>query len=190
VVGVLGVIDDVTTRTPIGFAQPGQAVWLLGTTRDELAGSAWAGVVHDHLGGLPPVVDLAHEQRLATIMVTAAREGLLTSAHDLSDGGLAQSLVESCLRQGFGVDVAVPDGTDPFVFLFSESTGRVVVSLPFEAEPRLTELAQGASVRLARLGVVTAGGDDASVTLSGEFVLSLSEIRSAWHARMPAALAH
>ncbi|RYZ29199.1 MAG: phosphoribosylformylglycinamidine synthase II, partial [Propionibacteriaceae bacterium] len=69
VVGVMGVIDDVTRRTPVGFAVEGDAVYLLGETRDELDGSAWADVVHEHLGGRPPQVDLPHEQRLARVLV-------------------------------------------------------------------------------------------------------------------------
>ena len=80
VVGVLGVIDDVTRRTPTGFAAAGDAVYLLGETRDELAGSAWADAIHDHLGGRPPAVDFDHEKRLAEVMIRASRRGLLRSA--------------------------------------------------------------------------------------------------------------
>ena len=98
-------IDDVTRRTPIGFAAAGDAVYLLGETHDELAGSAWADAIHDHLGGRPPTVDFDHEKRLAEVMIRASRRGVLSSAHDLADGGLAQALVESCLRHGFGVEV-------------------------------------------------------------------------------------
>ena len=105
VVGVLGVIDDVTRRTPTGFAAAGDPVYLLGETQDELAGSAWADAIHDHLGGRPPAVDFDHEKRLAEVMIRASRRGLFRSAHDLADGGLAQALVESCLRRGFGVEV-------------------------------------------------------------------------------------
>ena len=85
-----------------GFARDGDAVLLLGDTRDELGGSEWAHVVHGHLGGPPPAVDLAAEQRLAGLLAAAAADGLLTGAHDLSDGGLAQALVEACLVGGRG----------------------------------------------------------------------------------------
>ena len=72
VVGVLGVMDDVTRRTPGGFRSAGHVIYLIGETRDELAGSAWADVIHDHLGGQPPVVDLAHEKALAEVLIGAA----------------------------------------------------------------------------------------------------------------------
>ena len=135
VVGVLGVLDDVADATPSGWTQPGQAVYLLGTTRPELDGSAWADVVHGHLGGLPPAVDLAAERRLAFVLTHASRDDLVDSAHDLSEGGLAQALVESSLRYGVGVQVSLDglcarDGITPFEALFSESTARVLVAVP------------------------------------------------------------
>src|SRR5690606_6304964 len=107
VVGVLGLLEDVAKRVPMGFAAAGDTVFLLGETREELSGSEWAHVVHRHLGGSPPAVDLAAEQRLATLLRDAAKAGHLNSAHDLSDGGLAQALTEACLRNGFGVDVTL-----------------------------------------------------------------------------------
>ncbi len=105
VVAVLGVIDDVTRRTPTGFVADGERIFLLGSTREELSGSEWAHVVHGHLGGTPPIVDLAAERSLAELLREAV--GLVTSAHDLSDGGLAQALVESCLRNDIGATVAL-----------------------------------------------------------------------------------
>jgi phosphoribosylformylglycinamidine synthase II len=184
VVGVLGVIDDVTARIPIGFGRDGDELWLLGETRDELAGSAWADVVHGHLGGLPPSLDLAHEKRLAGLLVRAARRGLLSSAHDLADGGLAQALVESALRRGIGATVSLGDD-DPFVALFSESTGRVLVSLPADRTDELVELASGADVPVRRLGVT--GGE--ALEVEGQFTLSLDQIRTTWQAPIPAAMA-
>ena len=90
VVAVLGVIEDVTRRTPTGFQAAGDQVLLLGETREELSGSEWAHVVHGHLGGTPPTVDLAAERALSELLVEAT--GVLSSAHDVSDGGLAQTL--------------------------------------------------------------------------------------------------
>ncbi len=99
VVGVLGVLDDVRRRLPLGFSRPGARVTLLGVTRPEFGGSAWAWVAHGHLGGRPPAVDLAAERALAEVLTAAAAGGLLTAAHDLSDGGLAVALAECCLAR-------------------------------------------------------------------------------------------
>src|SRR4029079_12915693 len=154
VVATLGVIDDVTTRTRPGFVAGGETVLLLGETREELSGSELAHVVHRHLGGLPPVVDLAAEQALASLMVGAARERAVTSAHDISDGGLAQALAESVMRQGVGVRVTL-DG-DPFVALFSEASARAVVTVSDERRAAFEASCASYGVPVAAIG--TTGG--------------------------------
>jgi phosphoribosylformylglycinamidine synthase len=184
VVAVLGVIEDVTRRTPTGFPAEGHQVLLLGETREELSGSEWAHVVHDHLGGTPPVVDLAAERALSELLVEAT--GVLSSAHDLSEGGLAQALVESCLRHGVGVRVGLGEvaGGDPFVALFSESAARVLVSVSPDDEERIFELAADHGVPITSLGETR--GD--VLALPGLFDLPLEELRTAWTATLPTAL--
>src|SRR5450432_3100463 len=87
VIGVLGVIDDVRTRRAIAFPDDGHRIFLLGASRGEFGGSEWAHVVHGHLGGRPPQVDFAAERALAALLVEAARDGVVSAAHDVSDGG-------------------------------------------------------------------------------------------------------
>jgi phosphoribosylformylglycinamidine synthase subunit PurL len=185
VVAVLGVIDDVNRRTPVGFAEEGQLLYLLGDTREEFGGSAWAQVVHDHLGGLPPAVDLERERLLADILISASRDGMIDAAHDLSDGGLVQAVTESCLRGGHGARLVVPDGLDAFTFLFSESTGRAVVAVPRSEEVRFTDMCGARGLPAARIGVV----DGDAVEVQGEFALPLAELRTAHEGTIPALLA-
>ena len=83
VVGVLGLLSDVAARVPMGFSSPGDEIFLLGETREELSGSEWAHVTHAHLGGRPPQVDLAAEQRLAGLMADGGRAGHLGRARPL-----------------------------------------------------------------------------------------------------------
>jgi phosphoribosylformylglycinamidine synthase len=180
VVAVLGVVDDVTRRTPTGFVAPDETVLLLGETREELSGSEWAHVVHKHLGGTPPVVDLGREKALAELLREAV--GLVTSAHDLSEGGLAQALVESVLRSGVGASVTL-DG-DPFVALFSESAGRVLVTVPRDDVDRLVALAGRHGVPVATIG--TTGG--AALVVDGEFEVELPVLRDTWTRTLPDAL--
>ena len=184
VVAVLGVIEDVTRRTPTGFQRAGERVVLLGETREELSGSEWAHVVHGHLGGLPPKVDLPAERALSELLVAAT--GVISSAHDVSDGGLAQTLAESCLSRGVGADVELPG--DPFLDLFSESVARVVVTVAPEDEERLFELAAEHGVPLTSLG--STRGDSLTVTgrFEGGFELPVDELRAIWTATLPAAL--
>ncbi|MGW3038652.1 phosphoribosylformylglycinamidine synthase subunit PurL [Kitasatospora sp. NPDC001159] len=175
VVAVLGVIDDVTRRTPVAFAEEGQLLYLLGDTADELGGSAWSQVVHDHLGGLPPRVDLERERLLGEILISASRDGMIDAAHDLSDGGLGQALVESCLKGGHGARIVVPEGMDPFVLLFSESAGRAVVAVPRSEELRFNDMCTARGLPAARIGVV----DGDSLDVQGQFTVSLAELKDA-----------
>jgi phosphoribosylformylglycinamidine synthase subunit PurL len=124
VVGVLGVIRDVARRTSITWGAAGDYIYLLGDTKDEFGGSEWANHVHGHLGGLPPKADLDRERALGEVLVAGSMDSILVAAHDVSDGGAAQVLVEMALRAGTGATIAVPPALDPFVFMFSESAGR------------------------------------------------------------------
>ncbi len=185
VVGVLGVLDDVTRRTPAGFRTPGQPIYLLGTTLDEFGGSEWAHVEYGHLGGLPPAVDLDAERALAEVLVDASRDGLVDTAHDLSDGGLAQALVESCLRYGLGARVWVPDGLDPFVFLFAESQARAIVAVRRSAEERFTDMCTARGHPHQRIGVVDDGGAASALAVTGKFSVPLAELRDAFESTLP-----
>ncbi|MYV55189.1 phosphoribosylformylglycinamidine synthase subunit PurL [Streptomyces sp. SID3212] len=182
VVAVLGVIDDVARRTPIAFKEEGQLLYLLGDTHEEFGGSAWSQVVHDHLGGLPPKVDLERERLLGDILISASRDGMIDAAHDLSDGGLIQSVTESCLRGGNGARLVVPDGLDAFTFLFSESAGRAVVSVPRSEELRFTDMCGARGLPATRIGVV----DGEEIEVQGEFGIPLSEVAEAHRSTIPA----
>nr|WP_232534394.1 phosphoribosylformylglycinamidine synthase subunit PurL [Plantactinospora sp. KBS50] len=192
VVGVLGVLEDVANRLRMGFARTEHAgdelVFLLGDTRTELSGSEWASVVHGHLGGPPPQVDLARERALADLLAEAARVGHLRSAHDLSDGGLAQALVEACLRYGVGARIALPaeyaDGSLPFVYLFSESTGRALVTVPRGQDKAFTALCADFGVPWTALGVTDPAAR--ALEIRDQFRIDLDELRAAFTGTLPA----
>ena len=141
-------------------------------------------------------MDLEAERVLGEILVACSRDGLVDSAHDLSDGGLALALVESCLRYGVGARVWLDelcerDGIDPFVALFSESTARALVAVPRSEEVRFTDMCTARGVPHQRIGVVDdgAGTADAAQALDVQdlFVLPLAELRAAHEATLPAA---
>ena len=183
VVAVLGVIEDVTRRTPSSFQAAGERIFVLGETREELSGSEWAHVVHGHLGGRPPRVDLDHERRLAELLREGV--GLLTSAHDLSDGGLAQALAESAMTSGIGAEIALaPAYPDPFLALFAESAGRVLVTTHLHDSDALLRLASKHDIVVTEIGVT--GGD--AIKVEGQFELGVGELTDAWTATLPAAL--
>ncbi|MCJ0891660.1 phosphoribosylformylglycinamidine synthase subunit PurL [Rhodococcus sp. ARC_M5] len=184
VVGVLGVIDDVHRRIPTGLGlEPGETLILLGDTYDEFDGSIWAQVEHDHLGGVPPKVDLAREQLLADILLSSSRDGLVSAAHDLSEGGLAQAVVEAALAGETGCRIILPEGTDPFVTLFSESSGRVLVAVPRTEETRFTGMCTARGLPWARIGVVDEGSD--SIEVQGQFSVPMTELRETFESTLP-----
>ena len=168
VVGVLGVMDDVRRANPSGWFEEGLAVVVLGSTREELDGSAWARAVHDHLGGLPPAVDLEAEMALGRVLLALSEADgpdgarLVRAAHDLSAGGLVQALADAVARHGVGASIDLSrlqgnDGVDDFTALFSESGARALVAVPEWAVAAVAAAAEAEGVAWARLG--TTGGD-------------------------------
>jgi len=191
VVGVLGVIDDVAKRVPSGWQDDGLNLYLLGETALELDGSAWAQVVHGHLGGRPPAVRLDAEQALAGLLAAGASEGLLAAAHDLSEGGLAATLVEGVLRFGVGArvwldEVLERDGVDAATALFSESTARVLVAVPREEDVRFVGLCAGRRVPAIRLGVTDA--ESGALEVQGLLAERIEDLRRIRSRVLPAAL--
>ena len=184
----MGVLDDVSRRIPTGLGtEPGETLMLLGDTRDEFDGSIWAQVTADHLGGRPPTVDLEREQLLGEVLAAASRDGLVSAAHDLSEGGLMQAVVEAALTGETGCRILIPEGwqegTAPFVFLFSESAGRVLVAVPRTEESRFRSMCEARGLPVTRIGVVDQGSED--IEVQGQFTVSLEDLRSTSEGVLP-----
>lgn len=187
VVGMLGIMKDVTRANPSGFTEEGLAVILLGETREELDGSAWARICHDHLGGRPPKVDLKAEVALGNVVRALSEvdgpdgRPLIRSAHDLSNGGLAQALVDSVLRFGIGgafdlTGAQGQNGLSDFDMLFSESQARAIIAVPEGALDAVYAACQAEGVDFARIG--TTGGD--MLVLHGSDLLADSGESVGW----------
>jgi phosphoribosylformylglycinamidine synthase len=170
IIGVLGVIEDVRTRTPMSFTDAGLELYLLGATDENLSGSEWA-YLHGMRGGVAPTADLAREMRLIDLLVTANQNKLFTAAHDLSQGGLAATLTEMVLRHNVGAQVTL---NNPGNSLVSETPGRVVVAIASDQAPSLLALAGAKNIPLAKIG--STGGD---ALIINDCVISLDELRIA-----------
>ena len=187
VVGVLGVIDDVHTHLSHGLPADDLTLIVLGETKAEFDGSEWAHVVHAHLGGQPPQPDLEAERQLAEVLITAATDGMVSAAHDLSDGGLAQAVVEMCLRGDRGATLTLSG--DAFTGLWSESVARAVVAVTPEQSAGLLALAQHHGVPAAVVG--TSGGSSFVVNAPDvTFSIEVDTLREVHTATLPALFDH
>jgi phosphoribosylformylglycinamidine synthase len=170
VIGVLGVIDDVRTRTPMSFDRAGLDLYLLGETENHLAGSEWA-YMHNQRGGIAPVADLQREMRLIELLVAGRTKKIFSAAHDLSQGGLAATLTEMVLRYNTGATVQLDNVG---LSLLSETPGRVVVAIDPAQTAALTN--EGASQKIALTKIGTTGGDSLVIN---DAKISLVELRKA-----------
>ncbi len=173
IIGVVGVIEDasrVLTRT---FKGAGDAVVLLGEDRGELGGSEYLKVVHGLVRGDAPALDLTREAALIKLVTDAAATGLLRSAHDCSDGGIAVTLAESCFdTAGIGATVDLEASAAPATALFSESASRIVVSVEPSNQQQLLALATAAGVPARRIG--TTGGSRLTIAVEGRSAVDVA----------------
>jgi phosphoribosylformylglycinamidine synthase len=174
VIGVLGVIQDVRTRTPMSFNKAGLDLYLVGETHEDLAGSEWA-FLHNQRVGQSPDADLQREMRLIELLLEG--NSFFAAAHDLSQGGLSAGLTEMVLRQKVGVTISLENAG---VSLISETPGRVLVAIDPSHTARLEELAVKNAIPITKLGIT--GGD--SLTIN-DAVISLSELSTAHTSTFP-----
>lgn len=155
-VGMVGLIDDAERHLTQWFKNEGDAVAFLGETKEELGGSEYLSQIHGKTAGLPPSVDLQREKNLINALLKASGEGILNSAHDLSEGGFAVSLAECCFNPNgpFGVRVDIPAEIRPDALLFSETQARAIISLDEKNIKRLEEISQEFGVPLKIIGRV------------------------------------
>jgi phosphoribosylformylglycinamidine synthase subunit PurL len=177
VVGMVGLLDDLSLRCPAGFQEDGDLVFLLGETREELAGSEYLRLLGAPSEGRPPTVSLETERRLQAAMLDSIGRGVLRCAHDVSDGGLLIALAESALFGGRGF--RCPGIIGPVsreALYFGESQGRVIVSVAPRRVPELQKLMANHHIPLQAIGVV--GGEDLQV--GSDIRVSLDTLRQAW----------
>jgi len=194
-VGMVGLLRDVARRVPSHFSSPGDRIVLLGVGVGHLGGSSYWEVLHDFVGGAPPPVDLPAELRLQRLLVAAAARGLLRSAHDCSDGGLAVALAEACLggpyaaaTLGASVELANRVGLLPEAVLYGEDAGRVVVSCEAAHASELLALAGEHGVPAESVGAVGGPGGRLDITLrdrGASFAWQTAELRRVYFDAIP-----
>ncbi|MCX8071858.1 MAG: phosphoribosylformylglycinamidine synthase subunit PurL [Candidatus Binatia bacterium] len=156
-IAMVGLVEPVRAFTTQWFKNEGDAIVLLGQTREELGASEYLAVVHGKVAGVPPWIDLAVERKVQEVCLRAIRDGLVQSAHDVSEGGLAVALAECCISHPsapLGAVIELPATIRTDALLFGESQSRIVLSLKRRDLAALRELAQQASVPCTVIGEV------------------------------------
>ncbi len=186
VLGVVGLLDDASRVATRMFKRSGAIVVLLGDNLGELGGSEYLSVMHGLVRGDAPALDLAREVALQALTVRAIRDGLVESAHDCAEGGLAVTLAECTFDSaGIGVTVDVPAaaglaGFETHATLFGESASRIVVSTAEASLPALLAAATAAGVPAAVVGKT--GGDRIRLSVDGQLAVdrSVGDAERAW----------
>lgn len=185
VVGMVGLVHDTDHITTQGFKAEGDVILLLGDTKAELGGSELQAVVHGVSEGRPPQLDLEVEKKLLKGVLGAIQQGMVRSAHDLAEGGLAVALAESCISGGLGAQVNVTTDLRPDVALFSESQSRILLSAaPHKAEA-LESYLRGLDIPVSVLGKVEGSGLTIEVNGQPGVQESVASLKQTWEDVIP-----
>jgi phosphoribosylformylglycinamidine synthase len=190
-IGMVGLIEDLGHVTRATFRQDGDTVILLGEPTAELGASEYLARIHDVTAGRPPACDLDGERHLIDALLDAIRAGLIHSAHDCSDGGLAVALAECCMMErhaslGAEIDLSAWNQVPARALLYGEAQGRVIVSS--SAPAKVLAVAERFSVPARVIGRVTAA-ENASLRIrmaDRSVDVAVSELAAAYHDTIPA----
>lgn len=191
VIGMVGVIEDLSRVVPHAFLKPDDVIILLGTNRNELGGSEYLYRIHDLVAGEPPTVDLYAERALQRAVLQMVGEGYLSTAHDLAEGGLVAALAESCLghpraAKPMGASVTLDDELKAIPLLFGESQARILVACAPDAAEDVLAVAERHEVPARRIGTVTSAAEGLNITAGSEtLALNLEEVGDAYFGAIP-----
>lgn len=185
VIGMVGLVHDIDHITTQAFKREGDVILLLGETKPELGGSEFQLVIHGVTEGRPPKIDLEVEKTLQQAVLSAIQQGLVASAHDLSEGGLAVALSESCISGQIGAEIDIETSLRGDWMLFSESQSRILLSASPDKAEALREHLVSRGVPVQVIGTV--GGEALQVKLNGKTVIDtpVTRLEKVWKDAIP-----
>ncbi len=160
VIGMLGLIEDLKYVTTANFKSPGDLIILLGENTDEIGGSEYLAWIYGEVKGDAPRLDLELEKAIQRTCLDGIRQGLIKSAHDVSDGGIAVALAECCIvdkENMLGCEVKLEDKIRPDFLLFGEGQSRIIVTIEEKNLDKFKRICDGNKIPYSVIGVVTAG---------------------------------
>ena len=168
-VAVVGLIEDQSKVMTAGFKQAGDCIGLIGFTMEELGGSEYLKVLFDRNEGKPPVLDRKHEKQVQEFCLELIQKGLIQSAHDCSEGGLAIAVAESCFsatEEALGATLELESTLRGDALLFGETQSRIIISFPEELTDQIKDLALSYPVDFSLIGKT--GGSQFTVSINGQ----------------------
>lgn len=152
IIGMLGIIGNLKSKCSIGWKSEDDIIILLGETKEEIGGSEYLWHIHGICAGVPPSLDMKLEKNVQSVCMEAIRKGLVLSAHDCSDGGLAIALLECCMLGRRGAEVRLKSDCTPPALLFGESQSRIIISARKEHVSEIERLAESRNVPIEIIG--------------------------------------
>ncbi|UCC44166.1 MAG: phosphoribosylformylglycinamidine synthase subunit PurL [Candidatus Zixiibacteriota bacterium] len=156
-IGMIGLVEHISHITTQWFKDDGDIIFLLGNTKEELGASEYLKVIHGHTKGDIPDIDLAEEKKTQDALLSAIQAGLVKSAHDVADGGLATALAECCITNRIhvrGASIEAGSTLRPDCLLFGESQSRVIVTASPDNSDKIESHFTQAGVAIKRIGSV------------------------------------
>jgi len=187
-VGMIGLLENIDSATTLAFKSAGETIYLVGETLNELGGSEYLAQIHQIEAGMPPTIDLNREVSVQQLVLNAIQKGLISAAHDCSEGGLAVTLAEMAIAGHLGAAVQINDTLRNDAALFSESQSRILVTVPQESACAWQTLTAASKVKVQALGLC--GGDHLEINHNGKTLIQLpiDEITALWKEALPCAL--
>ncbi|WP_442870444.1 phosphoribosylformylglycinamidine synthase subunit PurL [Aneurinibacillus sp. Ricciae_BoGa-3] len=184
-VGMVGLIEDVDHITTQGFKNEGDRIYLVGRTKSDVGGSEYQKLTLGKIQGRPPQIDLDEEYRIQRFVLDAIRAGMVTSAHDLSEGGVAVALAESCIAGSVGAEITLSTNLRPDIYLFSESQSRILLTIPANLANQLTEMAKSQGIFIVELGAV--GKEQLIIRVNGAEIIQqpVTILEKVWKTAIP-----
>jgi phosphoribosylformylglycinamidine synthase subunit PurL len=186
VIGMVGVIDDINQVANTWFKESGHDIYLIGTNKDEIGGSEYLKSIHNLITGKIPEIDLEMHSRIIGFVLAAIQEGLIQSAQDISDGGLAVAVAESCFTNNIGAAIKLNSDIRPDSLLFGETQSRVIISALPEHNQRIARLAKIHRVQIENIGIT--GG--ANLNINDLIDLPVEKLHKIYEEAIPRLMEH
>ncbi len=186
VIGMVGIIEDIKHITTIHFKEAGQDIYLVGESKNEIGGSEYLKTIHGKITGKIPEINLKLHQKVIDLLMNLIRSGVVKSAQDISDGGLAVALAECCFANGIGAQIEIDSDLRPDALLFGETQSRVLFTSKPEHVEKVWELMARHEIPVTKIGVT--GGKNLRINRLVD--LPVAKLRYIYEGAIPAYMEH